>query len=293
MLSPHRADGSPGASTRRTNSLAFAKSDCHTCVSRGLHCDRQRPRCTICQDSGRLCNGYSMQLSWQRSHSAANRPPKVKAAAPPQNNGTTAGRSGRLDTEVSPSNETPKPRASGPREFTFIAGRSAKRRKRHHASDAIAECSDSLSNELPISPGSSTWSQSSMSNRSISKLVTSSPFPRPDPTTEPETYRHRKALRTRLWQPIQEIVCEPDVDSPSDESLEQGLELQHYKYAPTIPSPSMSGSTNDSWAGCPSPELAYYASLSFIPQLCFATLHDKFSGLLDMCMSIAIPVGRY
>ncbi|KAK5464792.1 hypothetical protein LTS15_001355 [Exophiala xenobiotica] len=81
--------GGAGASTstpdvkyRRTNSLAFAKSDCHTCSSLGARsrCDRQRPRCTPCQDAGILCQGYSITLTWHQSHSVANKPPKVKSA---------------------------------------------------------------------------------------------------------------------------------------------------------------------------------------------------------------------
>ncbi|KAK5203673.1 hypothetical protein LTR47_008450 [Exophiala xenobiotica] len=72
----------PDVKYRRTNSLAFAKSDCHTCSSLGARsrCDRQRPRCTPCQDAGILCQGYSITLTWHQSHSVANKPPKVKSA---------------------------------------------------------------------------------------------------------------------------------------------------------------------------------------------------------------------
>lgn len=64
---------------RRTNSLAFAKSDCHNCSSLNRHCDRQRPRCTTCQDAGILCQGYSMKLTWHSNHSMVDKPPKVRS----------------------------------------------------------------------------------------------------------------------------------------------------------------------------------------------------------------------
>ncbi|OGM44196.1 hypothetical protein ABOM_006996 [Aspergillus bombycis] len=49
---------------KRTNSLAFARSDCHTCASRGQKCDRQRPQCTTCISHGRKCGGFATPLSW-------------------------------------------------------------------------------------------------------------------------------------------------------------------------------------------------------------------------------------
>ncbi|BAE60999.1 unnamed protein product [Aspergillus oryzae RIB40] len=49
---------------KRTNSLAFARADCHTCTSRGQKCDRQRPHCTTCISHGRKCGGFATPLSW-------------------------------------------------------------------------------------------------------------------------------------------------------------------------------------------------------------------------------------
>ena len=51
---------------RRTNSLGWAKSDCHSCVSRSRHCDRRRPRCSPCLAEGTICSGYVQQLDWER-----------------------------------------------------------------------------------------------------------------------------------------------------------------------------------------------------------------------------------
>jgi hypothetical protein len=57
---------------RRTNSLGSAKPDCHTCSALHRKCGRQRPRCRTCQDTGVVCKGFSMQLSWHRGLSVQN-----------------------------------------------------------------------------------------------------------------------------------------------------------------------------------------------------------------------------
>lgn len=44
--------------THRTNSLGWAKSDCHTCQSTSRLCDRRRPRCDTCTAQGIICGGY-------------------------------------------------------------------------------------------------------------------------------------------------------------------------------------------------------------------------------------------
>lgn len=53
--------------TIRTNSLAFAKTDCHTCTTHQRQCDRRRPRCSTCSGQDILCGGYPMQLTWPKS----------------------------------------------------------------------------------------------------------------------------------------------------------------------------------------------------------------------------------
>ncbi|PIG88567.1 hypothetical protein AARAC_000990 [Aspergillus arachidicola] len=52
---------------KRTNSLAFARTDCHTCASNGQVCDRRRPQCTTCLEQGRKCGGFTLPLSWDNS----------------------------------------------------------------------------------------------------------------------------------------------------------------------------------------------------------------------------------
>jgi hypothetical protein len=49
---------------KRTNSLGFARSDCHTCSSLGDKCDRRRPQCSTCLDQSRCCGGFATALSW-------------------------------------------------------------------------------------------------------------------------------------------------------------------------------------------------------------------------------------
>lgn len=62
MASPRVRFGFEGP---RTNSLAFAKSDCHSCLSFNESCDRRRPRCGTCSSSHRKCGGFAMDLVWK------------------------------------------------------------------------------------------------------------------------------------------------------------------------------------------------------------------------------------
>ncbi|KAL1952861.1 hypothetical protein VTO42DRAFT_4088 [Malbranchea cinnamomea] len=50
---------------KRTNSLGWAHSDCHTCAAGHFVCDRRRPRCDSCTSRGVLCGGYVQVLNWQ------------------------------------------------------------------------------------------------------------------------------------------------------------------------------------------------------------------------------------
>ncbi|KIW00467.1 uncharacterized protein PV09_07991 [Verruconis gallopava] len=49
----------------RTNSLAFAKQDCHTCANSRAKCDRRRPKCGTCLQSGRTCGGFTLDIRWK------------------------------------------------------------------------------------------------------------------------------------------------------------------------------------------------------------------------------------
>merc|ERR1711939_313818 len=51
---------------KRTNSLGWAKADCHTCAEKQRFCDRRRPRCSACLDEGGICGGYIQALNWER-----------------------------------------------------------------------------------------------------------------------------------------------------------------------------------------------------------------------------------
>jgi hypothetical protein len=287
ILSPYQPSGH--MPSRRTNSLAFAKSDCHTCGSLGLRCDRHRPRCSQCQDAGRLCQGYSMQLTWQRNHSAANKPPKVKAKVSQAGNGTLAQTRDDNRPRQSPNSRGASNAAAAPREFTFVAGRPTKRRKRHHPA------AETVALEYPFIVGEPANSRSSESSQGSTRaLLSPAEFRGPsDLTPKSPSLAQGRDFSTAVWQPTlldSEIVPEvQNIHSPDIESLEQCLQIQQYTDSPGAWShPTTSGNTTDAWseAGYVSEsEYTYHMSLSQIPQICFTTLHDKFSGLLNMCAS--------
>ncbi|EXJ66881.1 uncharacterized protein A1O5_10076 [Cladophialophora psammophila CBS 110553] len=282
-LSPYQ-QGSSVAKTRRTNSLAFAKSNCHNCEAIGLHCDRQRPRCTTCQQAGRLCQGYSMQLTWHRNHSAADKPPKVRATLS----------QARVDTVASSciGNSLPRDAQDGhgegsassqPRQYMFVAGRPAKRRKRQHIQ------------------GRTTTTKGSFD---INKATRADDNSNP-PQVPIDAYQVPSVARELLgvelyplqlqsppavtWLPGQldsDIISEVQaVGTPDSESLEQCLQIQHSQSSPAAWSPVSSESVYSSSSETghlTDSEYASHISLSHVPQVCFPTLHDKFSGLLDM-----------
>ena len=50
---------------QRTNSLGYAKHDCHTCSALKRACDRQRPHCGPCLLSRQRCGGFATNLVWK------------------------------------------------------------------------------------------------------------------------------------------------------------------------------------------------------------------------------------
>ena len=62
--------------SRKAYRAASTRSDCQTCATRQVTCDRFRPRCGTCERSGNACGGYSMQLSWQPGFSISRKPVK-------------------------------------------------------------------------------------------------------------------------------------------------------------------------------------------------------------------------
>ena len=289
VLWPYRAQAPYRAATSgRTNSLAFAKSDCHTCASLGLSCDRQRPRCIACQDSGRLCHGYSMKLTWQQSHSVSNKPPKVKATTSQATDTTTYQALANFSPVPDRPMESVTPRARGSRRFTFVAGRPAKRRKRHHLLNNDSE--EQERGSTVVSRGSrSDRSTSSHQPASSKDLATFSPALLGSslglPLT-PSFSPQESPFAVDLWKPTQVCLPEIDIGSPDIESLEQCLEIQHCDEITSAWSRLSTNSADDSPSELDyfsSSDYAYQHSLSYIPQMCFSTLHDKFSGLLEMC----------
>lgn len=59
-----QSDSAPLGKSKRTNSLAFAQTDCHTCTSLDERCDRRRPQCSTCLGQSRKCGGFATPLSW-------------------------------------------------------------------------------------------------------------------------------------------------------------------------------------------------------------------------------------
>jgi hypothetical protein len=106
MASVQARSGSSNVS-HRTNSLAFAEHDCHTCATFKTECDRQRPRCGTCLSSRRKCDGFAMPLIWKDLEVAHNSP-----------------RHG--DTRIGQSRKREPQRDA---EFKFIRGRPKKKRK--------------------------------------------------------------------------------------------------------------------------------------------------------------------
>src|SRR5690348_4497607 len=75
---------------KRTNSLGWAKSDCHNCSSVRRYCDRRRPRCSACLADGIICSGYVQELNWDRGRPfSAGKRQRVSPAEQPSSNAKT------------------------------------------------------------------------------------------------------------------------------------------------------------------------------------------------------------
>lgn len=99
---------------KRTNSLAFSRTDCHTCASVGRTCDRRRPQCSTCLDLGLKCGGFATPLSWDNNRIWLGQPSQKTLYVYDSNRG----------------NESPK---SSSRAFRFVNANS-KRKKRRRVS---------------------------------------------------------------------------------------------------------------------------------------------------------------
>ena len=140
---------------RRTNSLGWAKSDCHTCASLHRHCDRQRPRCSPCLTEGATCAGYVQELNWDRgSQRAGTRRSK--------------GSSGSLEgaTLAKSTSQLPQPAA-----FTFIDQNDSQKRPRRRSRNSSKSSELSISQTSPVDivvAGSSSCGEDSISSASPS-----------------------------------------------------------------------------------------------------------------------------
>lgn len=109
---------------KRTNSLAFCKTDCHTCASLGQRCDRRRPQCSTCLSNGRKCGGFATPLVWDERRMFADSPvdgvsgenaeQTIPAKTPPK----------------SPSRRASPSRTGASRRFRFVMGPSRARKRR-------------------------------------------------------------------------------------------------------------------------------------------------------------------
>jgi hypothetical protein len=109
----------PPAPMPRTNSLAFAKTDCHTCIANQRRCDRTRPRCSSCSGRNIICGGYPMQLTWPKS-----KPIQSRAAIllqPTEDPFHLEPLSLQAPIHVKDRNSRSRPHK--PRKFKFVAGK--------------------------------------------------------------------------------------------------------------------------------------------------------------------------
>ncbi|KAI1615667.1 fungal-specific transcription factor domain-containing protein [Exophiala viscosa] len=68
---------------KRTNSLGWASTDCHTCAGH-RYCDRRRPRCSACLADGVVCGGYVQSLNWDRGKVRVERPRSESTSKKPK-----------------------------------------------------------------------------------------------------------------------------------------------------------------------------------------------------------------
>lgn len=116
--------------SKGTNSLAFARTDCHTCVSAARTCDRRRPQCSTCRDLGIKCGGFATPLSWD-------------------NNRIWLGQSSQKKVyfyEGNRAEESPRPSPS--RTFRFVNGNARRKRRRRLSSSPHRE-----QQRVGVSPG--------------------------------------------------------------------------------------------------------------------------------------------
>lgn len=136
----HHSDGR--VSAKRTNSLAFCKTDCHTCASLGQQCDRNRPQCSTCLSQGRKCGGFATPLVWDNKRMWADKPAAESNNDAPVDGQAIPART--ASTRTSPS------RSGQSRRFRFVTG--ASRAKRRRRAPSVQSPAEQPPSPLPDSP---------------------------------------------------------------------------------------------------------------------------------------------
>lgn len=111
---------------KRTNSLAFAQSDCHSCAASGEQCDRRRPQCSMCLGLGRRCGGFVTPLSWDSSRMWTEAP----SAAHDTSNNVCARNSVTTALACKPDSTASVVSPPQPRRFRFARTGSRPRKRR-------------------------------------------------------------------------------------------------------------------------------------------------------------------
>jgi hypothetical protein len=106
---------------RRTNSLAFATTDCHRCITYVKRCDRLRPQCSTCLQRGQKCPGFVTPLFWDTRRSFVAEPVTSKHG----NKNNESKERQRHDSDG-------KTKEARNRKFHFVERSSAKYRKVSH-----------------------------------------------------------------------------------------------------------------------------------------------------------------
>lgn len=117
------SEPSVSSNGKRTNSLAFCRTDCHTCVSLGQNCDRRRPQCSTCLSQGRKCGGFATPLSWATERMWTDNSLGKEGRAGENSTRSMSGKNGS-------SNPSSSRKSCPSREFRFVMGASKPRKRR-------------------------------------------------------------------------------------------------------------------------------------------------------------------
>ena len=137
---------------KRTNSLGFAQTDCHTCASLSEKCDRRRPQCSACLGEGRRCGGFAMPLSWDPRRMWSDNPSVVCISKDLPNE--------EIITDSSPKSVPTAlaVRSDSPKRFRFVKGalRPKKRRRvnspKEQASQSVVTENSAVTPEVVLKP---------------------------------------------------------------------------------------------------------------------------------------------